>query len=254
MRWEAADVRRYLAWFETPRGRFAVSQEMRLLDYLVSGWPRRNQKLLEVGCGPGVFLERFWHLGFDISGLDISPAMIDAARTRLGKHTDLHVGNAEHLPFGDNDFDFVLVITLLELADDPEAVLREAVRVARKGILVAYLNRYSLYHLEVLRKKRFAKNKPDGKSSHTTLGDVRWLDSCTVRSMLYNAAGSRTMQRGSCLFGPPATWRSAFPWTRLNGILPNSLGSFAAVRLDLLDDPPLTPLLSFSAKSAGPAA
>ncbi len=244
-RYEAADVRRYLAWFESERGRFAVSQELRVLDRLVAGWPRRHQKLLEVGCGPGIFLERFWHLGFDITGLDLSPAMIDAARSRLGKHADLHIGNAERLPFCDNEFDFVMLITLLEFVEDPKAVLQEALRVARKGVLVAYLNRFSLYRLSVICRKK--------SSAYGTLGSIRWLDSLAMRRLLYDVAGSRPCMRRSCLLGPPATWRNSFPWNRLNGVLPNGLGSFAAVRIDLLDDLPLTPLFSFSAKPAGPA-
>lgn len=245
-RYEAADVRRYLSWFESDRGRFAVSQEMRVLDRLVSGWPRRNQKLLEIGCGPGIFLERFWHLGFDITGLDLSPAMVDAARARLGKHVDLHVGNAEHMPFRDNEFDFVVLITLLEFVDNPKTVLQEAARVARKGILVAYLNRFSLYRLSVL----FREKRP-GKGAGT-LGSVKWLDTFTIRKLLYDVVGSRPCMRRSCLMGPPVTWRNSFPFTRLNGVLPNGFGSFTAIRLDLFDDPPLTPLVSFGAKPARP--
>ncbi|NCC94898.1 MAG: methyltransferase domain-containing protein, partial [Opitutae bacterium] len=49
-------------------------------------WPRRKQKLLDIGCGTGMFLEFFWSCGFDLTGMDKSPDMLARARD-LGLET-----------------------------------------------------------------------------------------------------------------------------------------------------------------------
>ncbi len=56
MVWDGFDAEKYETWFKTPAGQFALEQEFGLMDHLISGWPRRKRKLLEVGCGTGLSL------------------------------------------------------------------------------------------------------------------------------------------------------------------------------------------------------
>lgn len=42
-------------------------------------------RVLEIGCGSGWLTEYFARLGYDVTGLDISPALIEMARERLSK-------------------------------------------------------------------------------------------------------------------------------------------------------------------------
>ena len=44
--WDSETARRYDAWFQTPPGAFALSREIRLLERMTAGWPRRGQRLL----------------------------------------------------------------------------------------------------------------------------------------------------------------------------------------------------------------
>ncbi len=232
-------VARYEGWFGTLPGRVALAREKALLASLVSAWPRRGQRLLEVGCGPGLFLEHFWDLGFDVDGLDPSPAMLKAARSRLGKKADLHLGQAEHLPFGDKEYDFVALITALEFCDAPGKALGEAVRVARKGVLVGFLNRCSLY--------RLTHGLPWAQCRRGSLQAARWFSCREIVRLFGEVAGRRPRTSASVLPGPPATWREGWFWRLLNRPLyPVCLGAFAAVRFDLVGDRPLTPLMSFS--------
>lgn len=34
--------------------------------------PARGKKLLDLGCGPGLYAERFWEAGFEVAGVDLS--------------------------------------------------------------------------------------------------------------------------------------------------------------------------------------
>ena len=136
MPWDQDTVKRHEAWFDSPVGRFALARELHLVDTVIADWPRRNQRLVEIGCGLGIFLEEFWRGGLDITGLDNSPAMIAACRERLGHRAELFLGNADHLPFEDKEFDYAALVTLLEFCPDPGAVLREATRTAKKGLVL----------------------------------------------------------------------------------------------------------------------
>jgi len=93
--------------------------------------------ILDVGCGNGVFMH---HLGATsvsrVVGIDISEAM-------LSKNTsgDLLMASAERIPFADNSFDLVFEANLLHHSRNPELILREMRRVARKYVVLIEPNR-----------------------------------------------------------------------------------------------------------------
>lgn len=130
----------YEGWYHTA-GRRASLLEMRLLERLLDGFaPLRS--VVEVGCGTGHFtrwLEGATPLTF---GVDRSLPMLGAARRHGSRR--LTAGDASSLPFADACFDVVLLVTTLEFVDRPDAVLREAARVARRGLVIGALNRRSL--------------------------------------------------------------------------------------------------------------
>lgn len=111
----------------------------------------RGGDLLDVGCGPGMLVRHLLDTrGGDlrITACDQSPAMVDAARERVGDIARLQVARAECLPFPDASFDVVLAMGVLEYTD-ASCALREAARVLRpNGLLLAtMLNPLSPYRL-----------------------------------------------------------------------------------------------------------
>lgn len=205
-------------------------------------WTRRQQRLLEVGCGPGRFLQFFWESGFDVTGLDASPAMLELARERLGNRAELHVGQAEHLPFDDKEFDVVALLTLLEFCAEPGQVIDEALRVARKAILVTFLNKHSCYAA--------AKRLSLGRESKGFLRKARWFSWWGIRRLLIQHAGKRPMTAASVLLGPRRTWSAKSCLRRVNCRLwPPFVGAYAGVRCDLVGDAPLTPIMAWKEKA-----
>ena len=93
---------------------------------------RAGQRVLDVGCGAGVFLELVAERGAYPSGIDASPALLELAHRRVPK-ADLRAGDMQFLPFGDDRFDLVTGFTSFFFAADLVAALREAGRVARPG-------------------------------------------------------------------------------------------------------------------------
>lgn len=239
MLWDRHDLARYERWLTSPRGEYALARECHLLECLMSGWPRRGRSLLEVGCGPGFFVEFFHRGGFDVTGLDKSPVMLMAARERLGDKADFNLGDAQHLPYDTDQFDYVALLTLLEFVPDPCRALSEAARVARRGVVVGYVNRFSLFRLSVNR--------------HKLLSQAHWYTPWAMRALARRAMGQIPIHEGSVLPGPDWTWRNGLPFFGLGKlVLPVQVGAYCAFTADLTAEPPLTPLTAFTRRGAEP--
>jgi ubiquinone/menaquinone biosynthesis C-methylase UbiE len=97
--------------------------------------PHPGMEVLDVGCGTGIQLASYQQAGCQVTGIDSSPAMLEVARSRLGKGASLTMGDAAHMPYPDWAFDLVLSITVLhEMAPTVRAAaLGEMKRVLRPG-------------------------------------------------------------------------------------------------------------------------
>jgi ubiquinone/menaquinone biosynthesis C-methylase UbiE len=96
-----------------------------------------DEALLDVGCGPGVFLRYLRDGGHRgrLAGLDQSSAMIGEAR-RAGVGIDWHSGQADALPFAEGEFSVLSARHMLYHVPDVSAALREFARVVGPGGVV----------------------------------------------------------------------------------------------------------------------
>jgi SAM-dependent methyltransferase len=94
-----------------------------------------GQRVLEVGCGTGVFLRMAAERRAEVHGLDASPDLLAIARERV-PDADLRTGDMQFLPWEDGTFDVVAGFNAFFFAADMIAALREAGRVARPGAAV----------------------------------------------------------------------------------------------------------------------
>ncbi len=161
------NARNYDRSFENAIGQEILSLEKHLLRSFLKPLP--GERLLEVGCGTGIFLEWFSELGYYVAGVEPSPYMLDIARKKIGSRASFYKAVAEDLPFDDNEFDVVALITTLEFVDDYKKALQEAARVARKKILIGVLNRYSLTNTGRWIRARF---NPDSLYAHARFFSV----------------------------------------------------------------------------------
>ncbi|OGO40911.1 MAG: hypothetical protein A2Z04_00230 [Chloroflexi bacterium RBG_16_57_9] len=81
--------------------------------------------VLEIGCGPGHLLGDLAAAGYQVTGLDLSPAMIRRANRNL-RRRDLFAhlvrGQAPHLPFADGMLDTVVMTFPSSYAVQPETI------------------------------------------------------------------------------------------------------------------------------------
>ena len=123
-------------------------------------------RLIEIGSGPGSVLAVLAERGLSATPLDIADSSFND-----GFRPTLYDG--KRMPFEDRAFDAALLLTMLHHTPDPDAILREAARIARRLIIVedvysGPLQRYltycadSLINLEVF------------GHPHTNRDDVGW--------------------------------------------------------------------------------
>jgi ubiquinone/menaquinone biosynthesis C-methylase UbiE len=94
---------------------------------------RARGEVLEVAVGTGRNLPRY-PPGVTLTGVDLSPAMLDIARGRaaaLGRDVDLREADAQRLPLPDRSFDTVVCTLSLCAVTDHRAAIAEMFRVLR---------------------------------------------------------------------------------------------------------------------------
>lgn len=69
---------------------------------------KKINSVLDIGTGSGVFAEGFYKLDKKVTGIDINPEMIAAAKAYL-PDVDFKIARAEDLPFDDNTFDLIFM-------------------------------------------------------------------------------------------------------------------------------------------------
>ncbi len=125
----------YIHGYSSEEQRRLVEQSAVLAPQIYRGLDfSSGERLLELGCGTGAelhYLRARWpHL--KLVGIDRHGPSLTSARKYLADESVVLIqGDGVALPFPDQSFDFVLTVWMLEHVHEPEAVLREALRVLR---------------------------------------------------------------------------------------------------------------------------
>jgi ubiquinone/menaquinone biosynthesis C-methylase UbiE len=127
---DVADI--YDNRYDQKRGRFYHAH---ISERVLEGIPP-DGKILDLGCGTGLFLRAYEEQGGCGIGLDLSREMIRRARTRCGT-SEFFVGNAEVLPFRNGSFDAVCSLMAFSYVKRPDRFLAEAMRVLRPGGMIS---------------------------------------------------------------------------------------------------------------------
>src|SRR5207253_1727294 len=100
--------------------------------------------LLDVGAGTGRGIKFFMERNPDLKIVSIEPvqALIDEAIKGGVPEGIVAQGRGEALPFNDRAFDAVCEFGVLHHASNPDEVLAEMMRVARKAVFISDTNRF----------------------------------------------------------------------------------------------------------------
>ena len=201
-----------------------------LVHHLSADLPRRGRSLLEIGCGDGRMLETLWTLGFDISGLEHDPKNVSEAGALLGGRAEIRLGAYDHLPYENDSFDYVVLVQVFEQRPDVGALLREAMRVATRNLVLIFPNAWSLAWVTT----RMPWWKQSRMTAYNPFGIVR-----NLRGMCPDGL----FRLRAILPGPPGTWTTSSLWRYGNNkLLPLPFGAFVGLRLDLSLQAPVSGL------------
>ena len=179
--------------------------------------------VLELGCGTGRLLLPLSVTGLPLTGVDISPALLDRARTKLasvphGDHAVLVEADLRQLELAQHDFAFAFCTsnTLMHLADpaDQLAVLERAAAHLRPGGLLLL----DLFHPDVARLvevhgvMEFADQwtREDGSAViKWSVRTVAWAEQLQETLFIYEEiAADGTVRRTRCPFTLRFLWHN----------------------------------------------
>jgi methionine biosynthesis protein MetW len=134
-------------------------------------------RILDLGCGDGLFLDILKNKEICGVGLDISEISVSKAREK-GLDAKQFDFTKDLLPFENNSFDTVVILDVLEHLYQPEKVLAEANRVSRKYLVVSVPNFSSLpARIQMLLGRTPENNKP-------RQGHIYWMSYAIVKRLL----------------------------------------------------------------------
>lgn len=108
-----------------------------ILASLGSDVPKRQEKLLDVGCGSGISTS-VWNC--DCTGIDPSENLIAIAKKKY-PNKRWYVGRAEELPFPDDSFDMVICVTAAHNFHNIRKGIDEIKRVGKDRFVITALRK-----------------------------------------------------------------------------------------------------------------
>jgi len=125
-------------WWNPEGGMFALHMINKLrFDYFISILGDVTGKTVaDIGCGGGLLSEEFARRGARVTGVDLSPTAIDAAKEHAGKSRlsiDYRNCAIKELVDKGETFDIVICAEMLEHVDDLKSTVKESASLLKNG-------------------------------------------------------------------------------------------------------------------------
>ena len=106
--------------------------------------PQEGMLVLDVGCGTGTNLMLYQVAGCKVFGIDLSPAMVEVAQSKLGDRAEIRQGDAARMAYPDGLFDLVIgFLTLHEMPSQMRpAVISEMARVMKPDGRILFIDHH----------------------------------------------------------------------------------------------------------------
>jgi len=170
-----------ISYAEQARLRYEL--EPYISDFAAFGMAR-DQEVLEIGVGLGADHQRYAEAGARLNGIDLTERAVESTRHRLrlfNLQSQVEIGDAEDLVFGDETFDVVYSWGVLHHSPNTHRAVKEVHRVLRKGgfARVMIYHKWSIVGLMLWLRYALGRLRP-----FTPLNDVyaRYLESPSTKA------------------------------------------------------------------------
>jgi ubiquinone/menaquinone biosynthesis C-methylase UbiE len=124
------------AWYDSLAGELGTEfqQEVVIPGVLRLLELRRGEKALDLACGQGAVSRALHKAGAQVTGVDLSPRLIEMARQRSPKAIRYIVSDARHVEsLADGSFDVIVFVLAAQNIEAIEPVFAECARLLRPG-------------------------------------------------------------------------------------------------------------------------
>ena len=130
------------------------------------GFLSPNETIIDIGSGNGLICFHLRKEGFQVTPLDVVNMPFDESVSPV-------VYDGETIPFDDKTFDTAMILTVLHHTDEPEVIIKEAKRIAKRVIIIEdiYKNpiqKYATFAMDWLVNLGYSYNP------HTNKNDAGW--------------------------------------------------------------------------------
>jgi 2-polyprenyl-3-methyl-5-hydroxy-6-metoxy-1,4-benzoquinol methylase len=171
---------RFAGEFDARMNRYEVAKRLRIVFDSVLPLQMHGVRLLDAGCGTGIFSAAAVERGAEVTSLDVGEALLSRVAAKCESRRV--VGDVTALPFADESFDVVLCTEVIEHVREPRRAIGELVRVLRPtGQLV--LTTPNRLWLPAIRLATALRLRPyEGIENWVWPRALRrWLEQCGIR-------------------------------------------------------------------------
>lgn len=133
---------------------YYINAPFRQIEKKLLFFIHKESKILDVGCGSGRFSIAAAQMGYNMTGIDVTPKAIDAANTKAKElkidNIKFLVGDMTNMPFNNGEFDYVFCprfsINAVATFQKRQNAVKEMVRVIKpRGIV--YIESFNKFYL-----------------------------------------------------------------------------------------------------------
>lgn len=153
----------------------------------------KGDRILDIGCGLGSISQALMDAGHQVTSIDIQNGSLYPEVKPI-------VYDGIHIPFKSNSFDVALLITVLHHTPDPQAIIAEARRVAKKIIIIedtieGEFQKYATFVMDSVLNLEFMGHPHTNKSDagwHKVFKDLKLKKTSSVRHTYWKLFTSTT--------------------------------------------------------------
>lgn len=209
----------YDNWYKEKKGSFIDNVETELAFKMLE--INEGMKILDIGCGTGNFSIKLAKIGCHVTGIDVSEKMLLMARVKTieqNLNIDFINMDAKDLKFGDNEFDVVISMAVIEFIDNITKAVEEMFRVVKTGgqVLIGTINGDSDWG-KLYKSKQLRENTVFKFADFKTLQEMKdWKQ-------------ENLLDTGECLFISPLADEAEFNFERENELAGKRKGGYICV-------------------------